>query len=162
MALLSVQNVSKTFKDHDYRVHAVRNASLEVHRGEMIAIIGPSGSGKTTLLNLMGIVVAPDSGEVYVDGQKASDMSDAVRCRIRNQYFGYIVQDFALIEEDTSMQNILVHRHKPVTNAMHSGKTYHSAISFRNMTNTIPMIGRICSTSTKPPTRLRMVRIGAP
>ena len=108
MALLSVQNVSKTFKDHDYRVHAVRNASLEVHRGEMIAIIGPSGSGKTTLLNLMGIVVAPDSGEVYVDGQKASDMSDAVRCRIRNQYFGYIVQDFALIEEDTSMQNILV------------------------------------------------------
>ena len=82
MALLSVQNVSKTFKDHDYRVHAVRNATLEVHRGEMIAIIGPSGSGKTTLLNLMGIVVAPDSGEVYVDGQKASDMSDAVRCRI--------------------------------------------------------------------------------
>ena len=85
MALLSVQNVSKTFKDHDYRVHAVRNASLEVHRGEMIAIIGPSGSGKTTLLNLMGIVVAPDSGEVYVDGQKASDMSDAVRCRIRKE-----------------------------------------------------------------------------
>lgn len=103
MALLSVQNVSKTFKDHDYRVHAVRNASLEVHRGEMIAIIGPSGSGKTTLLNLMGIVVAPDSGEVYVDGQKASDMSDAVRCRIRNQYFGYIVQDFALIEEDQEL-----------------------------------------------------------
>lgn len=105
MALLSVQNVSKTFKDHDYRVHAVRNASLEVHRGEMIAIIGPSGSGKTTLLNLMGIVVAPDSGEVYVDGQKASDMSDDVRCRIRNQYFGYIVQDFALIEEDTSISS---------------------------------------------------------
>ena len=110
MALLSVQNVSKTFKDHDYRVHAVRNASLEVHRGEMIAIIGPSGSGKTTLLNLMGIVVAPDSGEVYVDGQKASDMSDTVRCRIRNQYFGYIVQDFALIEEDTSMQIFLFKR----------------------------------------------------
>ena len=127
MALLSVQNVSKTFKDHDYRVHAVRNASLEVHRGEMIAIIGPSGSGKTTLLNLMGIVVAPDSGEVYVDGQKASDMSDAVRCRIRNQYFGYIVQDFALIEEDTSMQNILV----PTLYSKHkkSSKEYREIIN---------------------------------
>ena len=75
MALLSVQNVSKTFKDHDYRVHAVRNASLEVHRGEMIAIIGPSGSGKTTLLNLMGIVVAPDSGEVLWCGKPASGIA---------------------------------------------------------------------------------------
>lgn len=127
MALLSVQNVSKTFKDHDYRVHAVRNASLEVHRGEMIAIIGPSGSGKTTLLNLMGIVVAPDSGEVYVDGQKASDMSDTVRCRVRNQYFGYIVQDFALIEEDTSLQNILV----PTLYSKHkkSSKEYREIIN---------------------------------
>lgn len=108
MELLSVQNISKSFKDHNYKVHAVRNVSLDVHEGEMIAIVGPSGSGKTTLLNLMGIVVSPDSGEIYVDGQKASEMNDARRCRIRNQYFGYIVQDFALIEEDTSMQNILV------------------------------------------------------
>lgn len=75
----------------------------------------------------MGIVVAPDSGEVYVDGQKASDMSDAVRCRIRNQYFGYIVQDFALIEEDTSMQNILV----PTLYSKHkkSSKEYREIIN---------------------------------
>jgi putative ABC transport system ATP-binding protein len=56
----------------------------------------------------MGIVISPDSGEVYVEGQKASGMNDTMRCRMRNQYFGYIVQDFALIEEDTAMQNILV------------------------------------------------------
>lgn len=108
MELLSVQNVSKSFKDHSYTVHAVNDVSLDIHQGEMIAIIGPSGSGKTTLLNLMGIVISPDSGEVYVEGQKASGMNDTMRCRMRNQYFGYIVQDFALIEEDTAMQNILV------------------------------------------------------
>jgi putative ABC transport system ATP-binding protein len=108
MEFLSVRNVSKSFKDHNYKVHAVRDVSFDVHQGEMVAIIGPSGSGKTTLLNLIGIVISPDSGEIYVDGQKASDMNDAMRCRIRNQYFGYIVQDFALIEEDTAMQNILV------------------------------------------------------
>ncbi|MGI6362514.1 MAG: ATP-binding cassette domain-containing protein [Bacillota bacterium] len=60
MELLSVQNVSKSFKDHSYTVHAVNDVSLDIHQGEMIAIIGPSGSGKTTLLNLMGIVISPD------------------------------------------------------------------------------------------------------
>lgn len=108
MALLSVHHVSKSFQDHNCTVHAVNDVSFDIHQGEMVAIIGPSGSGKTTLLNLIGVVLAPDSGEIYVDGQKASGLNDALRCRIRNQYFGYIVQDFALIEEDTAMQNILV------------------------------------------------------
>ena len=127
MELLSVRNVSKSFKDHNYKVHAVRDVSFDVHQGEMVAIIGPSGSGKTTLLNLIGIVISPDSGEIYVDGQKASDMNDAMRCRIRNQYFGYIVQDFALIEEDTSMQNILV----PTLYSKHkkSAKEYREIIN---------------------------------
>ena len=82
--------------------------SLDIFPGEMIAIIGPSGSGKTTLLNLMGIVLAPDTGEILVDGQSTNHLNDSERCRIRNRYFGYIVQDFALIEEDTASQNILV------------------------------------------------------
>lgn len=108
MELLSVKNVSKSFKDHSYMVHPVKDVSIDIKSGEMVAIIGPSGSGKSTLLNIMGIVSLPDSGEVYVDGKKVSGMKDAMRCQVRNQYFGYIAQDFALIEEDTAMQNILV------------------------------------------------------
>lgn len=108
MDILSVRHVSKSFLDHNSTVCAVRDVSLDISLGEMVAIIGPSGSGKTTLLNLMGIVLAPDSGEIMVDGQDTAKMNDAQRCKLRNQYFGYVVQDFALIEEDTAAQNILV------------------------------------------------------
>ena len=108
MELLSIRHVSKSFLDHDSTVHAVTDVSLDIFPGEMIAIIGPSGSGKTTLLNLMGIVLAPDTGEILVDGQSTDHLNDSERCRIRNRYSGSIVQDFALIEEDTASQNILV------------------------------------------------------
>ena len=108
MDILSIRQVSKSFLDHDTTVQAVSNVSLTVSLGKMVAIMGPSGSGKTTLLNLMGIVLAPDFGEIFVDGQNTSRLNDRQRCQLRNRYFGYIVQDFALIEEDSAWQNILV------------------------------------------------------
>lgn len=108
MGILSVQQVKKSFSDHAKMQYVLKGISLEAEEGEMIAIIGPSGSGKTTLLNLMGVVMQPDEGSVYVDGWKTAEMTDKERCALRNSYFGYVVQDFALIEGETAEQNILV------------------------------------------------------
>ena len=108
MSILSVYNLCKSFKDHNNIINAVSNVSFDVEYGEMVAIIGPSGSGKTTLLNLIGVVLMPDSGEIYIEGKLVNEMTDKQCCQIRNKYFGYIVQDFALIEDETAMKNILV------------------------------------------------------
>ncbi len=108
MSLLSIHQISKIFPDHDTFVHAVVNVSLELPAGKMVAIVGPSGSGKTTLLNIMGLLIPPDAGQVIVDGHETKDLTDRKRCRMRNKYFGYIVQDFALIETETALKNILV------------------------------------------------------
>ena len=106
MSLLELQNVSKSYKTNDYTVHAVRRVSLSIEKGETIAFVGPSGSGKSTLLNIAGLVILPDKGTVLLNGEDVTNLSDAKCCALRNQTFGYVVQDFALIEDETVYNNI--------------------------------------------------------
>lgn len=108
MSLLSVQGVSKSYMDATNKQTVLEDINLEIENGEMVAIVGPSGSGKTTLLNLIGNVMPPDSGEIYINNEETSNMNDKSRCQLRNQYFGYIVQDFALIEEESVEENIML------------------------------------------------------
>ena len=106
MSLLELQNVSKSYKTNDYTVHAVRRVSLSIEKGETVAFVGPSGSGKSTLLNIAGLVILPDKGTVLLNGEDVTNLSDAKCCALRNQTFGYVVQDFALIEDETVYNNI--------------------------------------------------------
>ncbi len=106
MSLLELQNVSKSYKTNDYTVHAVRRVSLSIEKGETVAFVGPSGSGKSTLLNIAGLVILPDKGKVLLNGEDVTNLSDAKCCALRNQTFGYVVQDFALIEDETVYHNI--------------------------------------------------------
>lgn len=108
MVEIRIDGVSKSFTDHNARIDAVKPTTLHIHGGEKVAIVGPSGSGKTTLLNLIGLILEPDSGSVSLDGRKVSGLSDASLCALRNKYFGYVVQDFALIENRTALYNILI------------------------------------------------------
>ena len=90
----------------DGQVHAVEDVSINIRRGEYVAIMGPSGSGKSSLLNLLGGLDKPTSGEVYFDGQPLSQVRDLDR--IRSQKFGFVFQSFHLLPILTSIENVQV------------------------------------------------------
>ena len=96
-ARLSIQNVSKTYAQADDVTHAVRNASLEVDAGELVAIVGPSGSGKSTLLAMAGALLVPTEGEVLIDGEPITGKSDTYLARVRLRQIGFILQASNLV-----------------------------------------------------------------
>ena len=117
MDLLEVKSISKTFGSGDTAVHALKDVSFSVHKGEFIAIVGESGSGKSTLLNMIGALDTPTSGKVYIEGNDILSMNDAELTVFRRRNIGFIFQAFNLIPELTVEQNIifpvLLDRKKP-------------------------------------------------
>jgi putative ABC transport system ATP-binding protein len=104
--IIKVQNIKKEYISGRSKNLVLKGVSFEVNRGEKVAIVGPSGSGKTTLLNIIGLLIQPTEGEVYLEGKNVSSLSVKERARLRNKFFGYIFQEFLLVEEDTVFQNI--------------------------------------------------------
>ncbi len=103
---MSAENVSKDYKLGKAEVHALRDVSLDVHRGEFISIAGPSGSGKTTLLNLIGCVDTPTSGTVKVDGRDTGVLSERELTDLRLHKIGFIFQTFNLVSVLSLYQNV--------------------------------------------------------
>jgi putative ABC transport system ATP-binding protein len=92
-------------------VPALRGVDLRVNRGEFISIVGPSGSGKSTLFHIIGGLTPPTSGQVSVDGQDLSALTDAGRTRLRKRTVGFVFQKFNLLPNLTARDNIAVARH---------------------------------------------------
>ena len=105
---ITVTQACKSYETSHYTVKAVNHANLSVESGEAVAIVGPSGSGKSTLLNIIGLILKPDSGSVAVNGKEVLNMSDRRCSAFRNASFGYIVQDFALLDDETVYHNIRI------------------------------------------------------
>jgi len=101
-----VENLSKNFKLGKITVHALKDVSFEVHKGEFVSIMGKSGSGKTTLLNILGTLDRPTKGEVYIDGKKISKMNDRERTKIRREKIGFVFQNYNLIPVLNALENV--------------------------------------------------------
>jgi ABC-type lipoprotein export system ATPase subunit len=98
--------LSKTFSRGREEVRALDSVSLEIQRGEFVAITGPSGAGKTTLLNLIGCMDVPTSGTLRIAGQETQQLNERARTRLRREQIGFVFQHFGLIPTLTVAENI--------------------------------------------------------
>ena len=105
-AVIAASGIAKVYAEGDLRVEVLSDASLEVARGESVAIIGTSGAGKSTLLHILGGLDLPSRGEVIVQGQQMSKLSDRERGQLRNRALGFVYQFHHLLAEFTALENV--------------------------------------------------------
>jgi putative ABC transport system ATP-binding protein len=106
--LLQLRGVSRAYRSGAVVVAALRDVSLDVAAGELVALVGPSGSGKSTLLNVCGLIDAPDGGSYAFDGQETRDLSAAALTRLRRERIGFVFQGFNLVPVLTAFENVEV------------------------------------------------------
>src|ERR671922_1808595 len=106
MALIETRDLWKTYVMGEEQIHALRGVSIQIERGEYVAIMGPSGSGKSTLMNLIGCLDTPSKGSYLLNGNQVSQMNDNELARIRNEEIGFVFQTFNLLPRATALHNV--------------------------------------------------------
>lgn len=106
MSLIQTNNLWKTYQMGAETVHALREATIKIEKGEYVAIMGPSGSGKSTLMNLIGCLDSPTEGEYILNERNVSKMSDDELANIRNREIGFVFQTFNLLPRATALHNV--------------------------------------------------------
>jgi putative ABC transport system ATP-binding protein len=105
-SVISLQDVSKTYRMGDIEVHALRRVSLEVPRGEFMAVMGQSGSGKSTMMNILGCLDVATFGRYRLDGVDVRELEESTLARVRNRKIGFVFQSFNLIPRTSAVANV--------------------------------------------------------
>ncbi len=123
--IIKADDIKKSYGE----THAMRGISLEIKRGEVLAIMGPSGSGKSTLLHTLAGIIKPDSGKVYFSGSRIDNLNDHGRTMLRRTKFGFVFQFSQLVPELTAIDNVAV---PLLLNGIPRGEAYHRAEQWLN------------------------------
>src|SRR3990170_871999 len=106
-AVVQAVNLSKVYlKNNNVPVYALNDVSVEINKGEFIAIMGASGSGKSTLMNILGCLDRPSEGKVLLDGEEVSKLDDETLAKIRNKKIGFVFQTFNLLPRTNALENV--------------------------------------------------------
>jgi putative ABC transport system ATP-binding protein len=104
--LITIQNIGRKYVIGSEVIHALKDVSLTINKGEFVALMGPSGSGKSTLMNILGCLDTPTKGEYILNGINVSHMSDNDLAEVRNSEIGFVFQTFNLLPRNTALDNV--------------------------------------------------------
>ena len=108
MDLIELRDIRKTYHLGEVDVPVLMGVSLNVSRGEFVALMGASGSGKSTLMNIVGCLDRPTAGEYWLDGREISRLNASERARLRNRMIGFVFQTFNLLPRTTALENVMM------------------------------------------------------
>ena len=106
--ILEMRGVCRSFKQGGQILQVLRGIDLEIAKGEIVALVGQSGAGKSTLLQLAGLLEKPSDGDIYIEGQKCSDLSDRLRTDLRRDYLGFVYQYHNLLADFSALENVMI------------------------------------------------------
>ena len=108
MSIIKTENLVRHFTVGTQTVEALRGVSLDINKGEFVAIMGPSGSGKSTLMNIIGCLDSPTSGTYFLNNKNVSSLDDDALALIRNREIGFVFQNFHLLARNTALDNVML------------------------------------------------------